>query len=108
MPITTRGSFIAPCRAAEPLTDMREQLVADGAVGIELLLAAAFSGRRSGCRAVLALGGERPRQVQRLVMSTRRERHDDVEIEPLQLVQILECVGAVARNIDADFVHTGT
>src|SRR3974390_2919079 len=107
MPITTRGSFIAPCPAAEPLADMRQQLVADGAVGIELLLAAALDRRRIGCLPVLNLGGERPRHFQRLVMRTRRERHDDIEIEPLQLVQILERVGAVARNIDADFVHHG-
>src|SRR3954447_3166999 len=86
----------------EPGGDAVDEAVAELAIGVEALLAVACGERWIGGRPILDLGGERPRQVERLVMGFRSERDDEVEAEPFGLLQVLEAVRAVTRERDAD------
>src|SRR5690242_19651759 len=107
--LPTRGRvrrlLIPPTSTTEPLADVPQKLVAHGAVGVEPLLAAAFDGGRVGRRPILDVGGDCACQFQRLVVRRRRQRDDEVEVQPLELVQLLEGDRLVARDVDADLVH---
>src|ERR1700756_2501537 len=83
----------------EALADAHRESVADLAIGVELLLAAAIGVGRIMRRPVFDVGRERARQVQRLVVGLRRERDDEVEIEPLPVFQLFERRWLVAGNV---------
>ena len=84
---------------------LRHQLVAHGAVGVEPLLAGALDAGRVDRRPVFDLRRMDAGQFQRLVMRRRRQRHDQIEIEPFQVFHVLEGHRLVARDIDADLLH---
>ena len=67
----------------EALPDAAHELVADVAVGLKPLVAAAFGDRRVGRRPVFDLGSDRAGQFERLVMGLRRQRDDEIEVEAL-------------------------
>src|ERR1700750_1481564 len=81
--VTAGRRALAACspRLGKALADAQEQRVAELAIGGELLLAAAMGRGRVHRGPVFDLGGERARQLQRLVMRLRRQRDDEVEIE---------------------------
>src|SRR5450631_4909313 len=83
----------------KPLADAQRQLVADLAIGLQLLLAIALGAGGIVGRPVFHVGRERARQFQRLVMRLRRQRDDEVEIEPFPVVQFLERGRLVAGNV---------
>src|SRR6202790_5057020 len=83
----------SPARRAglrKPLANPHRQGVANLAIGLELLLAVAFRAGGVMGRPVFDVGGKRVGQFQRLVMRLRRQRDDEVEIEPLPVVELLE------------------
>src|SRR5262249_11547780 len=104
-----RGGFTAivmqessSARRADPgktAPDAQQKLVADLAIGIHLLFTVAVRCRRVMRRPVFDVGGQCPGQVQRLVMRLRRQRDDQVEIQPLPVLQLLEGGGLVAGNV---------
>ncbi len=71
------------------------------AVGVEPLLAVAVGTARIGRRPIFDIGGQRPRQVQRLVMRLGRQRDDEVEIQPVPLLQLLEGIAAMCLPISS-------
>ena len=73
-PTTSAALLLTRCRLAakKPRPDPLQQLIAHRAIGVEPLLAAAFDRGRVGGRPVLDLGGERARELERLVMRFRR------------------------------------
>ena len=81
------------------------KLVAHLAIGVERLLAVAFHLGRIRRRPIFHIGRERAGQFQRLVMRLRRERDDEIEVEPFQVLQFLEGVRLVLADIEPDFLH---
>src|SRR3954452_2220569 len=91
-----------PARRAafgEALADAREQAVADVAVGLQLLLAAAFGDGGILRRPVFDIRGDGVGQFQRLVMRFGRKRNDQVEVEAFPVLQFLERHRPVPGNI---------
>src|SRR5215472_18785905 len=76
----SKDSALLACDAdlAKAPANAREQRVADLAIGGKLLLATAFGGGRIGRRPIFHVGGERPGQVEGLVMRLRRQRDDEI------------------------------
>src|SRR4051794_26312408 len=72
------------------LADARQQAVADVAVGLQLLLAAAFDAGRILGRPVFHVRGIGVGQFQRLVVRFGRQRDDQIEVQAFPIVQILE------------------
>src|ERR1700730_8149160 len=97
---TARGAGLRKAPA-----DAHRQDVADFAIGLKLLLAIAVGSGRIMGWPVFDVGCKRPRQFQRLVMRLRRQRDDEVEIEPFPILQFLEGGRLMARNILAQFGH---
>src|SRR4051812_29672941 len=82
-----------PARRAalgKALADAQEQAVADVAVGLQLLLAAAFDTGRILGRPVFHVRGIGVGQFQRLVVRLRRQRDDQVEVQTFPVVQVLK------------------
>src|SRR5581483_4854003 len=102
---TTPSLFIARPARDKPLADARQNLIADIAIGLEPLLAAAFDRFRIGGRPIFHVDGAGAGQFQGAVMGLGRERDDEIEIEPFPFIQLLECQRLVLRNIEADFRH---
>src|SRR5437763_8314215 len=96
------------CRCpSEPGLDPFQELIANGPIGVELLLAAAaYHGRIRG-RPVFDLDRQPSRELEGLVVRFRRERHDHVEIEPFQLVELLDRDRPVALDVEPDLLHHG-
>src|SRR2546430_718876 len=92
---------------ANPPADAHRQAVADLAIGGELLLAVAFHAGRIRRRPVFDIGGHGARQIQRLVVGFRRQRDDEIEIEPFPILELLECRRLVAGKILAEVGHHG-
>src|SRR5262249_21226291 len=65
--------FVAGGHGGEPIANALHQLIANRAIGVEPLLAAAFGAGRVDRGPVFDVGGDRPRQVERLVMRLRRQ-----------------------------------
>jgi len=91
----------------EALLDSPLQHVAHLAVGVQALLAAALRHRRIRRRPILDAGRERAGEIERLVVRLRRQRDDQVEIEPLPFLQLLERDRSVLGDVDPDLVHGG-
>ena len=62
---------------------------------------------RIGGRPIFDVGRERAGQLERLVVRLGRERDDQVEVEPLPVLELLEGHGPVLADVDADLVHGG-
>src|SRR5665811_2410650 len=100
------NSFIAAaCPAPEALTYPRHQLIANATIGVEPLLTATLHAGRVERRPIFDLRRMGAGQLQRLVMRGWRQRHDQIEIEPFQLVYLLEGDRLMAADVDADVVH---
>src|SRR6185437_2421778 len=102
MALTTRGTCLG-----KALADSHQKLIADLAIGGELLLAAAIGAGRIKRRPVFDLGGERPRQFQRLVMRLRRKRDDQVEVEAFPVLEFVEGDGLVTGSVLAELRNHG-
>src|SRR5262245_50373785 len=99
------SSFVGGSAQRKARPDPRQELVAHLAVRVQPLLAAAFDRGRIGGGPVLDLGGERARELERLVVRLGRQRHDEVEVEPLQVLELLEGDRPVRLDVDADLLH---
>src|SRR3954447_15906634 len=99
------SSFVAALARGETCPDPLQQLVAHVSVRIHALLPAALDRGRVGGGPVFHVERERARELERLVMRFGRERDDEVEIEPLQILELLEGHGTVRLDVDADLVH---
>src|SRR5450755_5084071 len=76
--------------ARKSLANPHRQGVADLTIGLQLLLAIALGAGGIVGRPVFDVGRQRARQFQRLVMRLRRQRDDEVEVEPFPIVEFLE------------------
>src|ERR1700691_1622020 len=99
--------FVAGPLSGKAFADVRQKLVADGAVSLEPLLATAFGNARIGCRPIFHIDPVGARDLERPVVGLGSERHDEIEIEPLQIIELLEGQRLVARDVEADFRHNG-
>ena len=97
---TTDGPEGAPKRTFRRASN----LIAHAAIGIEPHLARALDGAGVGHRPVLDLGRRAARDFQRLVMRLGRQRHDQVEGARIDIVERL---GVMAMDVDADLVERG-
>src|SRR5215475_6134359 len=68
----------------------QQKRIADLAISGKFLLPAAVDGGRVVGRPIFDISRKRPRQLQRLVVRLRRQRDDQVEIEPFPILQLLE------------------
>src|ERR1700733_1819492 len=107
LPSSLTQSLIAGSPRDETLPDSGQKLVAHFAIGLQALLAAAFDGARVRRRPIFDIDGIGPRDFERAVMCLRRQRDDQIEIEPFPFLDLLEGHRLVPRNIESDFVHRG-
>src|ERR1700676_3081842 len=91
--VIDRSQSTSPAGRADfgkALADAEQERVADLAVGLQLLLAVALDAGGILRRPVLHFGRMGARQFQRPVMRLGGERDDQVEVEPLPILQFLE------------------
>src|SRR5580693_7830780 len=96
---TRRASLVAGPTYGEALAYPVEQLVADGTVGLELLLAAAFGVGRVGRRPIFDLDRAGAGEFERPVMRLRRERDDEIEVETFQFVELFKRDRLMPRDV---------
>ena len=72
------------------MLDSRQQLIAQLAIALKPLFTAAFDRSRIRSRPILDVDRERAGEFERAVMRLRRQRDDQVEIEPLPIIELLE------------------
>src|SRR5690349_17508156 len=77
-------------RLGKAAADAHQKAVANLAIGGQFLLAAAFGRGGIGRRPIFDVGRNRMRQLQRLVMCLGRQGDDEVEIEPLPVLELGE------------------
>src|SRR6266851_8550796 len=99
------ASLVRAAPRKKPRPDPLQQLLANLAIRVHPLLAAAFDRRRIDGRPIFDLGGERTHELERLVVRLRRQRDDQVEIEPFEVVELLEGDGTVGADVDTDLLH---
>src|ERR1051326_355977 len=99
-----RESLVAPGPPTEPRLDALDELVADLAIGVELLLAAAVDDGGIGGGPIFHLDGQRAGELERAVMRLRRQRHDQVEIESFPILELLERHRSMLVDIEPDLV----
>src|SRR5262249_52171604 len=104
-PSESSPSLVYARAPSEPRLDALAQLVADLAISVEPLLAAAGRNRGIGGGPIFHLDGKATGELERLVMRFRRERHDHVEIEPLPFLELLERRRPVPVDVEPDLVH---
>src|ERR1700722_14695142 len=75
-------SLVAGARPGKALPDTLHELVADFPIGVEPLRAASFNDGRIRRRPILHVDAAGAGQFQRPVMRLRRQRDDEIEIEP--------------------------
>src|SRR5215469_220969 len=100
-------SFVAPMARREAFPDSSQQLIAHIPIRIHPLLAASLDRGRIRGRPILHLCGECAGQLERLVVRFGRKGDDQVEIQPLQIVELFEGHRPVRLDVDADLLHCG-
>jgi hypothetical protein len=81
-----RDSSLRRAAQAEPRFDALEELIANGAIGLQNLFAVARGGGGVDCRPIFHIDRHRACEFQRLVMGFRSQRHDEVESGVFQVL----------------------
>src|SRR5215510_2496846 len=106
-PLTMDLSLVAPMARRKALPDPFQQLITHLPIRVHPLLTAAFDRGRIRGRPIFDIGGERAGQFERFVVRFGRKRDDQVEIEPLQVVELFERHRPMRVDVDADLLHRG-
>src|ERR1700689_3875365 len=78
--LTRPSLFVAGPLSGKAFADVRQKLVADGAVSLKSLLATAFDNAGIRCRPVFHVDRVSARDLERPVMSLGSQRHNEIEI----------------------------
>src|SRR5262252_1464822 len=105
VPSPGRHLFIAQWRSGEAVPDAAQELVANGPIGIEPLLAVALLDGGIGGRPVFDFRGKPAGQFEGLMVGFRGQRYDEIEVEPLPVFEFLKSHGAMLGNIKAYLLH---